>query len=299
MSDLHLIWNPVAGSGTAKAVFLHLRDRLNELGIDYSESMSSYPGHALALAKEAASAGHGRVLALGGDGTVREVAMGLYGSGTPLAIIPCGTGNDLSRALRIPHDADAALDIAIHGPVRAMDAAEANGELFFNIAGFGFDVDVVIATELYKKTSRSGSMAYIKGVLHALKEMRLYKTHIAWTDENDTRREKDFDVLLLAAANGTHFGGGMAVTPEADPFDGLMDICVLHDYKKTAFLLQFLPFIKGKHLRFKNVSYFRAKELTAACEPSSRIQADGELLKSTPCLFRILPGAIHVVAPTV
>ena len=298
MSALHLIWNPIAGSGAAKVVFDHLRNRLTELGIDFSESMSAYPGHALILAKEAATAGHKTVLALGGDGTVREVATGLYGSSVPLAVIPCGTGNDLARALHIPRDPDAALDIALNGIARPMDAAEANGELFFNIAGFGFDVDVVIATELYKKTTRSGSMAYVKGVLHALREMSLRKTHLSWIDENDVRHEADYNILLLAAANGTHFGGGMNVTPLADPFDGLFDICVLHDFNKPAFLTRLLPFIKGKHLRFRRyISYFRAKELTASCDPLSRIQADGELLKETPCTFRLLPGAIRVMTP--
>lgn len=298
MSELHLIWNPIAGSGAAKTVFEHLRDRLTALGIDFSESMSAYPGHALVLAKEAAAAGHKTVLALGGDGTVREVAIGLYGSSVPLAVIPCGTGNDLARALHIPRDPDAALDIALHGDIRPMDAAEANGDLFFNIAGFGFDVDVVIATELYKKATKSGPMTYVKGVLHALKEMSLRKTHLSWTDENDVRHEADCNVLLLAAANGTHFGGGMNVAPLSDPFDGLLDICVLHDFNKPKFLMKLLPFIKGKHLRFhRQIAYFRAKELMASCEPLSRIQADGELLKETPCTFRLLPGAIRVLTP--
>ena len=237
------------------------------------------------------------MLALGGDGTVREVACGLIGSEVPLALIPCGTGNDLARALHIPTQADAARPIALGGQVRDMDAATANDMLYFNVAGFGFDVDVLDETEYFKTRCRNGSIAYLRGLFAAIKHLKSRKTQITWTDENGAEQQIERNVLLIAAGNGTHFGGGMNVTPKADPFDGLLDICVIHDVTKAA-LLRVLPlFLRGKHLGTRYVTYFRAREATAVCDPVSRIETDGEVMPGTPVTFHIQPGRIRVVAP--
>lgn len=293
LSDIHIIWNPVAGNGAARRVFAHVRGLLERAGADFSDAMSEFAGHAVELARTAAQAGHGRVIALGGDGTVREVAIGLMGSDTPLALLPCGTGNDLARALRLPAEPEAALDTALHGRVREMDAAMANDELYFNVAGFGFDVDVLDETEYFKTRTKNGSIAYLRGLLAAVRNLKLRRTHITWEGG-----ELDRDVLLIAAGNGTHFGGGMNVTPKADPFDGLLDICVIHDVSKCALLTVLPLFLKGRHLGTRFVTYFRAKELKAVCDPVSRIEVDGEVMPGTPVTFRVLPGSMRVVVPT-
>ena len=292
LSFVHIIWNPVAGNGAARAVFVRVRELLARSGADFTDAMSEYAGHAVELAKAAARAGHGRVIALGGDGTVREVASGLIGSDTPLALLPCGTGNDLARALRLPAEPEAALETALHGQIRAMDAATANGELFFNVAGFGFDVDVLRETEYFKTRTKNGSLAYLRGLLAAVKGLRLRRTHIRYEGG-----ELERDVLLIAAGNGTHFGGGMNVTPRADPFDGLLDFCVIHDVTRAVLLTALLRFMKGRHLGMRFVTYFRARELTAVCEPGSDIEVDGEVMPGTPVTFRVLPGSIRVVVP--
>ena len=292
MADVHIIWNPVAGNGAARGVFERVRALLQARGTNFSEAMSEYAGHAVELARAAAAAGHGRVVALGGDGTVREVAMGLMDGSTPLALLPCGTGNDLARALHIPLKAEAALENALAGQVREMDAAMANDALYFNIAGFGFDVDVLDETEYFKTRTKNGSLAYLQGLLATVKKLQLRKTHITWDGG-----EMDRDVLLIAAGNGTHFGGGMNVTPKADPFDGLLDICVIHDVTKAVLLSLLARFMKGRHLETPYVTYFRARELTAVCEPVSRIEADGEVMPGTPVTFRILPKRIRVIVP--
>ena len=297
MSQVHIIWNPVAGSGAGRRAYERVRAALTAGGIDFSEAMSEHPGHAVELARAAAAAGHGRVLALGGDGTVREVACGLIGSEVPLALIPCGTGNDMARALHIPTKADAALPIALGGQVRDMDAATANDMLYFNVAGFGFDVDVLDETEYFKTRCKNGSIAYLRGLFASIKHLKSRKTQIKWTDENGAEQQIERNVLLIAAGNGTHFGGGMNVTPKADPFDGLLDICVIHDVTKAA-LLRVLPlFLRGKHLGTRYVTYFRAREATAVCDPVSRIETDGDVMPGTPVTFRIQPGRIRVVAP--
>ena len=266
MSELNIIWNPVAGNGAANAAFQRVCAVLESRGVPFRAAMSEYPGHVTKLAIEAASRGASRVAVLGGDGTVREAATALAGTETALGIIPCGTGNDLVRALGIPKDTDRALEILLKGHVRKMDAAMANDEIYFNVAGFGFDVDVLDATEKYKDNYKNGSIAYLRGLMDCILHLDLRKTKITWPEGS---MEKD--VLILVAGNGTHIGGGMNITPGADPFDGLLNVCVIHDVKRRHIPTLLPKFLSGKHIGNPHVTYFRTTELTAECSPHSRI----------------------------
>lgn len=293
MAGLHIIWNPVAGNGAAVKAYAEITGALDQRGIPFTSAESAYPGHAVELAKQAATQGYDKIIAVGGDGTVREVATALFQTDIPLGIIPCGTGNDMIRPLGISLDPVKALDTVLGGEKRHMDAGMANDEPFFNVAGFGFDVDVLDYTEIYKKKCRNGSLAYLRGVVRAITGFQNRKTTITWPGG-----QEQGNVLLIAAGNGQYFGGGMKVTPDADPFDGLLDICVIHDVTFFTFLTLMPGFIKGRHLRHeKYVKYFRTTELTAVCEPVSRLDVDGEVLPGTPVTFRILPESLWVIVP--
>jgi len=173
-----------------------------------------------------------------------------------------------------------------------MDAAMANDLLYFNVAGFGFDVDVLRYVEIYKKRMKNGSLAYLRGLLTALLHLNSRKTKISWPGGS-----MEADVLIIAAGNGTHFGGGMMVTPKADPFDGLLDICVITNISKLKAYMILPKFMKGEHLSTKYVTYFKTTELTAVCEPASLLDVDGDILPGTPVTFKILPKSLWVIAP--
>ena len=111
-TDLHLIWNPVAGNGAAVNAYQLVTDALAERGIPFSAKKSEYAGHATELAKEAIADGVKKIVVLGGDGTIREVASAVMNTDVHLGIVSCGTGNDIIRPLQIPKDPIAALDIA-------------------------------------------------------------------------------------------------------------------------------------------------------------------------------------------
>ena len=292
LSELHLIWNPVAGNGAAVRAYQLVTDALAERGVPFTSEKSAYAGNATELAKEAVENGAKKIVVLGGDGTIREVASALMHTNIPLGIISCGTGNDIIRPLKIPIDPLAALDIALNGEVRQMDAAMANDLLYFNVAGFGFDVDVLRYVEIYKKRMKNGSLAYMRGLLTALLHLNSRKTTIRWPGGS-----LEAQVLIIAAGNGTHFGGGMMVTPKADPFDGLLDICVINNVSKLNAYLILPKFLKGEHLTTKYVTYFKTTELTAVCEPASLLDVDGDILPGTPVTFKILPKALSVMVP--
>lgn len=291
MADFLLICNPIAGNGASVAALKAAMELLDSEKADYTVRYSEYPAHAVELAAQAVSEGHGCVVAVGGDGTIREVGLSLINTGVPMGIIPCGTGNDYVRATGIPTDVTAAVNILLHGRRQRVDAGRINGKLFLNVAGFGFDVEVLDSTELYKKKFKNGSLAYIAGLLRALTRLRLRKTHFVLDDGT----EKDFNALIVAIGNGTHFGGGMNITPLADPTDGLLDVCVAHDVGILSLLSTMPKLMKGEHIHTKYATCFKVKSIKAVCEPASRIEVDGEVMEGTPIEAEVLPQSMVIM----
>ncbi|MBR4906405.1 MAG: diacylglycerol kinase family lipid kinase [Clostridia bacterium] len=287
-----LIANRTSGSGSAGAYIDRVKELLAARGVDFDIRETQRPGHATELAKAAVDEGFDVITVVGGDGTLRETAMSVVHTDRVLGLLPCGTGNDYARALGIPTDPEAALDILLNGETRTVDAGMANDQVFFNIAGFGFDVDVLDYTEEFKPKCRNGETAYRLGCLKAVLGLKLRKSTLTFPDGTIEQ-----NVLMAAAGVGTHFGGGMNVLPESDMSDGLLDVCVAHDVKRLG-VLKLLPrFIKGKHIGLKCITYRKTTEVTVVCDPVSRIEVDGERMDGTPVTFRVLPGALRVRAP--
>ena len=292
MERFCLIANPVSGSGNGKTYLEQARRILDARGVDYAVKETQYPGHATLLAKEAINDGFDVIIAVGGDGTLRETAMSVIHTDRVLGLLPCGTGNDYARPLGIPTATEAAIEILLDGENRVVDAGEANGIVFFNIAGFGFDVDVLDYTEEFKPKCKNGETAYRLGCLKAVLGLKLRKTTLTFPDGT---MEKN--VLMAAAGVGTHFGGGMNVLPESDMSDGLLDVCIAHDVNRLR-LLSLLPkFIKGRHIGLPVITYRKTTEVSVVCDPVSRIEVDGERMDGTPVTFRVLPNALTVRAP--
>jgi lipid kinase, YegS/Rv2252/BmrU family len=294
MERFCLITNPTSKSGTAGAYIEQVKALLDAQGADYEIRETQRPGHATELAKAAVNEGFDVIVAVGGDGTMRETALSVVHTDRVLGLLPCGTGNDYARAVGIPTDAESAVDILLHGQNKVVDAGQANDEIFFNVAGYGFDVDVLDYTEYYKPKCKKGSTAYRLGCLKAVAGLKLRKSTLTFPDGTIER-----NVLMAAAGIGTHFGSGMNVLPESDMSDGLLDVCIAHDVGRLR-LVSLLPkFIKGKHLGLKYITYRKTTEVTVVCDPVSRIELDGERMDGTPVTFRVLPGALTLRAPKI
>lgn len=289
MNRLFFIVNPVAGIDRAAEGFEKVRKMLDEKGIEYAFDFSDHKGHATEIAKEAVQRGEKTIIAVGGDGTVNEVAAALCNTGVTMGILPFGTGNDLAKVLKLPTDPDDALEVILEGHHRCMDAGMANDRFFINVAGFGFDVDVLISTEKYKKRFR-GMIPYLMALVTTLSHLR--KLHMKFED-GERRWEKD--CIIISVGNGTHFGGGMKAVPFADPFDGLLDVSIIQTMKMPRLLTLLPSFMKGKHTGVKYVEYFRTKEITVICPEGGLVNCDGELGGGMPVTFRVLPGAINML----
>lgn len=287
------ICNPIAGNGASLKALFTVKERMAGSGLPYTIEYTNYPGHATELAKAAAERGVGVVCALGGDGTVREVVLGLIGSRTVLSVLPCGTGNDLVKTLNIPSEPQAALDILLTGKVLEINYAYANSLPYVNVAGFGFDVDVLDKVELYKKTTKNGRIAYLKGLFAAIRHRVVRKM----TYSIDDGEPVTVDALIIGASNGQYFGGGIRIAPEADPTDGLLDFTIIHSVHTFKDVISVLPALLNGTIYKKTryVTHLKGKALHAECEPFSRLQVDGERVPGTPVTFRIAEDTVRVL----
>ncbi|HWS30972.1 MAG TPA: diacylglycerol kinase family protein [Clostridia bacterium] len=290
MERLYFIVNILAGGGRCETCFKQVEAELAARNIPYECAVTQYRRHAVELAKAAYESGERTIVAVGGDGTVNEVASVLAGTEAVMGVMPFGTGNDLARVLNFPTEPKAALEAILLGNVRRMDAADANGHFFINVAGFGFDVDVLVCTEKHKRRYR-GMLPYLLGILDALVHLKALPVRIHLEDGS----VKEMDALLIAVGNGAYFGGGMKVAPEADPFDGAFDVCVVHKVSRLKFIKLLPRFIKGTHIGLSVIEYFRASELYVEGPQYSVIDVDGELYSHAPARFTLKKQAVNMI----
>ena len=295
MSGFYFIVNPIAGSGKSKVEFETVQQLLKARGIPYRFDYTARRLHASDLARDAVARGERTIICVGGDGTAREVATALIHTDAVMGILPFGTGNDFASAIGMPTNPQAAVEALLTASVEFVDAATANGVPFLNVAGSGFDVDVIIYTEKFKKRF-NGMLPYMMGVFQAL----LHLSPIAITMEanGETYHER---ALLFDACNGNRFAGGMHLAPLASPQDGLLDICVLRAVSVPRFLYLLPKYIRGKHLdpRYSRYFlYFKAPSATVTTSSENMLNMDGDLDSFTPATFQVLPKALHMLLPT-
>ena len=177
------------------------------------------PGHATELARDALDAGVERIVAVGGDGTMNEVAQALVGSPAALALVPCGSGNGLALHLGLPTQARRALALLADDTARtvAIDTGTANGHPFFNVMGLGFDAEISLR---FNRLSRRGLPAYARTGLAAF--LRHRPEPVTISDSHGARMT--LDAFIVAVANSDQYGNNARVAPGAWVDDGLLDL---------------------------------------------------------------------------
>jgi diacylglycerol kinase (ATP) len=238
------------------------------------------------------------VVAVGGDGTVRDVAAGLVGSAAELAIVPVGSGNDFAKTIGVPRDIPAACRIAAEGKATAVDAvrAEMSGPAgtrerhYVNVAGFGFDAMVV--AEARRSRHLRGLALYVNAVFRAVRDYHCPQVRLKLGD-----REWRQGILLCAVANGRLYGGGMRIAPEAKPDDGLLDICVAAPMNRPEIMRALPRLVAGTHVTMKKVRMMRAPAMELELVNPAPVQLDGDVIDTsgyTTFRMSIVPGAVRV-----
>ncbi|MGQ9478096.1 MAG: diacylglycerol/lipid kinase family protein [Candidatus Bipolaricaulia bacterium] len=308
MEEVKLIVNPIAGGGTIGKHWPRIRRILRAEGLEFEASLSEGKGHAAELARQALNGGYQTVVALGGDGTVNEVINGLMAEGAvdpevALGIIPGEKGNDLARTLGIPFDYAKACRKLLKGKPVPLDlgkitythhGSEAR-RYFINIAGLGFDGEVVRRVTLRLRGLSNPKIRYLSGLLLTLATYKSREARITLDGKELSQR-----AFTIVVCNGRYFAGGMEIAPQAEPNDGLFDLIVIGDFAKWELLANLSRAYRGTHLFHPKVKLYRAKEIKVWTEAQEAgegmlLQADGELLGETPANFELIPGAIRVL----
>lgn len=232
-----------------------------------------------------------RVIVCGGDGSVSTAALATMESGLPMGIIPMGTANDLARTLAIPTDLVRAAEVIIAGDRRAVDVGTVNGHAFFNVASIGLSVELARGLDPALKR-RFGRFGY---ALAAAKVLRRADRFRAVITENGS--QKKVSTYQIAVGNGRHYGGGNVVSASASIDDGVLDLYSLEMKNVWKLALMLRSFRTGTHGAWSEVRTARSREFDIETAKEMPVNADGEIVTSTPAHFQVLPKAIEIFAP--
>ena len=296
-----VIVNPVAGANSTRRKWPGISRLLRHIGLSFDYQYTEGVGHAIELARAAATDGYQYLVAVGGDGTVNEVANGILNSSgsdnTILGIIGTGTGSDFMRSAGIPRDYASACSLLTGtrrllidvGVVEYKNKGQSLQRFFVNAAGAGFDAAIVAATERIPKYF-GGTIPYLTGLLGSLLSYRNKPVVLSVGSNVETTR-----ICSVAVANGGYYGGGMHIAPQAEFDDSLLDVVIIGDVGKFE-LLKALPMVyKGTHITHPKVRVEKATRIAIESSEQILVHADGELLGEGPASFWLMPAALNIV----
>ena len=302
-----VIVNPRSGGGLSEARWARVRGALADGLGELESAFTTAPRDATEIARREAAAGRRLIVALGGDGTISEVADGVLAAGagatTEIGLIPRGTGGDFRRTLELPKEIAAAAAHIRQATARLVDAGRvryraADGaegvRHFVNVASFGFSS--AVARRANASTKRfGGKMAFLGATV---RELFTHDHHDVWLTI-DGRERRQLRVMMAAVGNGRFFGGGMKICPDAQLDDGALDLVSVGDMTRMEVIANLGKLFAGTHLELEQVTHARITHLHAEpVEPdiSIPVELDGETPGHLPATFEILPGALRVRA---
>ena len=301
ISDAVFLVNPAAENGSTGRRWPELARRAASLGLRGDALFSEGPGQLGELARSAADSGAPLLVAVGGDGTVNEIAQGLAGrEGVELAVIPRGTGWDFVRTYGIPRRLEGAVAVALEGRSRRVDLGRARyrtwagGEAesyFANVASAGMSGAIAQRANEASK-ALGGKVSYLWATLAVFS--RWGNDEVRVTVDGETRSGRMHDVVV---ANGRYFGGGMMICPEAEPDDGLFDVLTIGDLTKRDLLLTLPKTYRGRHLPHPKAELLRGAVVEVETGTPLPVELDGEQPGTTPVRFEIVPQALRLRVP--
>ena len=295
MMRIAVVLNPAADRGRAAEKEVAIARGLKAHGVSFEIFRTEAPGHATELARKALEEGFSIVAAAGGDGTVNEVAQALVGTDTPLGIIPCGSGNDFIKAVGIPKDLGAALDIIARGKQRSVDVGfvdfEGIGSRYF-VNCFGAGIDGKIALDYKNMRFLRGDIGYLWAALLEVFRFRGFRAQV-----EAGGRAIEGDLAFLPFQNGPYAGGGFHVAPGARPDDGLLDLVVVEDRSIPRRIPLLKRFRDGTYLGLPRIERIHVREARVEFDRGVPAHLDGEVIPEVRAFsVRVVPGGIRVLS---
>ena len=288
-----LIVNLIAGQGRCKEIFPAVQKELESRRIDYDLHYTNEPEEAIDVARMGIESGFTHIVAMGGDGTINEVANGVVGSDAVLAVIPAGSGNDFIHMTGIPADHNAAVDLLMHGRERTIDLGQVDDGRYF-VNGLGIGIDAQVAQDVLKMERLRGATAYLYA---AVKEVFKFPAFPVQLRGSDWTEEKS--CISLGFANGKYCGGGFKLAPLAEIDDGKIDIYAIGDFPKLERLIRLPQARKGEHLKLSRVSYHQDVSVTVSSDAKLIAHIDGEPYRLPRGGFSVSvkPNALKILVP--
>jgi diacylglycerol kinase (ATP) len=306
MSRIKIILNPVAGRGYGARSELEIRSFLEAEGADFDLVLTQGFWHAAELAQQAVGDGFDLIVAAGGDGTVHEVVNGMMATarddiggdvgviGT-LGTLPVGSGSDFAHNVGVPSDLQGACWRLIHGQMRVIDIGRVSvddqpAKYFGNTINVGFGGTVTVEARKVKWVR--GMALYLPVVLKTVFLARSPRMTVKYNDQEVT-----MPMLMVTVGNGAREGGGFFCTPDAQPDDGLLDLCIAEAVGKLTQLSLVPRFMDGSHKDHPAVTMTRTKHAIITSPDNLIAHVDGEMLctEAHRLEFEILPQRLRVV----
>ncbi len=302
-----IVCNPMAGYGKSAKMLPEIVKDLGRLGVFPDVFSSEYPKHSVELAKGACRSGYQIVVAMGGDGTVGEVANGILTSGIPgvaMGVIPAGTGNDFVAGNRLFTGTAEALETLSRPQFRNMDVilySDASGQRRYAMNSFGIGYDAYVVKRVSELSSRRlGHFSYMLEALRGLVRFNPAALAVKITESPldgspPPGRELE-SVWLFAVVNSERFGGGMKVCPGANSWDGRIDYAFLAGMSRLGLVKLIFLVRSGKHIGQPGVFRGQAQEVTFFAPAGFPCHLDGDTVDAVyPATVKVLPAALPLV----
>ena len=290
---IRVILNPNAGRKagipTNRTTEEQVRDAMLRHGLGDELIVTQSEAEAVHAARAAAAAGYDAVVAAGGDGTARVIAVELLRSRTTLGILPLGSAMNVARSLHIPRELDAAAGVLAAGTVRSMDVATANGRPFLEVGSVGINAAV------FAEAARldEGNYGSLFGMLAEALRFRPARMRIT-LDQGPAISTR---ALMIVVANAPYTGLGLPVAPGAKPDDGRLDVRVFSGISKLELFRYSILMLFGRHAHTPKIRTWRARRVRVDAHQARPVRADSLDLGVTPVEFAIEPGALRVIVP--
>lgn len=290
---IEVIHNPVAGPKDVNPKAVKRIDRvrayLSAQGLPFRIRETSAPGDAGVMAREAALGGADAVVAVGGDGTMNEVADGLAGSATRLVFVPHGTGNVFAREFSLPESVEGCMDLLTSGKTISVRLAKANDRHFVLLGSAGFDAEVVERMN-HRQKNLLGIAAYVLcGARHLLRSQPPL-----WLEFPDRERVKAQAVIV---ARGKKYGGNVTIAPAGDIAGETFQVIALLRKGRWSIAKFALDALRGKHVSSRHVLIRESPSLFVRSTIPSACQVDGEYLGPLPVRFTVTDVLLRIVVP--
>ena len=285
---IRFILNPFSGVKINEEIRAAIHQNIDKEQFTYEIIDTQRPHHATELARQAAELGYDIVVAVGGDGSVNEVASGLMGTGVTMGILPAGSGNGLAMHLGLGRNVANAVQILNAGKTRVLDMCMLNETPFINLAGVGFDANIAYK---YKRSKTRGFMGYLK---FSLKEMFTFKF-------NEYKIMVDNKAMVVSAlsiivANAPMYGYNFVIAPFAIPDNGKIELVIVRKAPMWRYFFSIYRMLTQTMHKSSLVERFQADSVSITVPKNSYAHIDGEGFEvSDELVFKLLPKAIRVI----